>query len=349
METLLSPISDNRPEGADLAYSNFYESIVEARRADDPTLPQGQWAKTLKVADWGKVRQLCEEGLGRQSKDLQLAAWFAEAMTRLEGFKGAASGLRLTGELLLRFQETLYPKDPEERIAKLEWLNNQLGTALRQIPLTVPQHGGYDWYRWNESREVENLQRRGGTAFEAAIKEGKLTVDDFNKSARESGVDWYRALLGDLTDARTAYDELAYVAKECFEDDAPGFAEIREALDVCQDVARRLFELCGGRPDPGMHQSQPLPDASPNDPHLPDSQLRLSVPSGPITSRAGAIHQLREVARYFREHEPHSPVALLAERAAKWAEMPLEHWLKTVIKDEPTLKQLRELLDLRPD
>jgi type VI secretion system protein ImpA len=41
-----------------------------------------------------------------------------------------------------------------------------------------------------------------------------------------------------------------------------------------------------------------------------------------------------------------TPVALLAERAANWAEMPLEHWLEAVIKDQSTLGQLRELLDI---
>ena len=67
--------------------------------------------------------------------------------------------------------------------------------------------------------------------------------------------------------------------------------------------------------------------------------------SGPIQSRDEAVNQLREIARFFRDTEPHSPVSLLAERAARWAEMPLEQWLSTVIKDDVTLGHLRELLD----
>jgi type VI secretion system protein ImpA len=45
------------------------------------------------------------------------------------------------------------------------------------------------------------------------------------------------------------------------------------------------------------------------------------------SSRAQALAQLRLVAGYFREHEPHSPVAYLAERAAQWGEMPLHELL----------------------
>jgi type VI secretion system protein ImpA len=42
-------------------------------------------------------------------------------------------------------------------------------------------------------------------------------------------------------------------------------------------------------------------------------------------------------------------VAPLAERAANWAEMPLERWLASVVKDQGTLAQLRELLDFPED
>ena len=354
LETLLSPILGERPEGKDLSlsYSMLYQQIKEAKRADEPALDQGAWVVPLKVADWGKVRQLCEQGLRESSKDLQLAVWYTEAMTWLEGFAGATSGLCLTGELLRNFKETLFPHDPDERVAKLEWLNSQLGAALRQVPLTSPQHGGYSWYRWKESREVGNLQRRGGDDYDVAIKEGKLSVDAFDKSAKESGVDWYQKLLGDLAEADMAREELVRVMDDCFGgDEAPGFAEVREALGDCLDVAQRLFEFCGGTSDPAaLKNTQPLSEASANAQTSPGSLPRSSgFSAGSVSSRAEAIYQLREIAHYFRDNEPHSPVALLAERAAKWAEMPLESWLKAVIKDETILKQLHELLDFRPD
>lgn len=78
------------------------------------------------------------------------------------------------------------------------------------------------------------------------------------------------------------------------------------------------------------------------------SVQNLAVVSvGAIRNRADAVRALRDVAKYFRHNEPHSPVSLLAERAAKWAEMPLEHWLATVIKDDGTLAQLKDLLDIQ--
>ena len=70
------------------------------------------------------------------------------------------------------------------------------------------------------------------------------------------------------------------------------------------------------------------------------------APGGAPASRAQALEQLRAVADYFRRTEPHSPVAYLVERAARWGEMPLHEWLRSVMKEPATLAQLEELLGI---
>ncbi|HBF50973.1 MAG TPA: type VI secretion system protein TssA, partial [Massilia sp.] len=69
-------------------------------------------------------------------------------------------------------------------------------------------------------------------------------------------------------------------------------------------------------------------------------------PSGPLQSRAQALAQLRAVAEFFRQTEPHSPVAYLADKAASWGEQPLHVWLKTVVKDAAALSHVDELLGI---
>jgi type VI secretion system protein ImpA len=65
---------------------------------------------------------------------------------------------------------------------------------------------------------------------------------------------------------------------------------------------------------------------------------------GPIRTRADAIAQLRTIAKFFRETEPHSPVSYFAEKAASAGEQDLHTWLRSVIKDEGSLAHLEELL-----
>ena len=130
---------------------------------------------------------------------------------------------------------------------------------------------------------------------------------------------------------------------------APSLKELIQAVRACDELVSKFLERLGGF-GPGIDPSAATQP----------TQLRVQsvggqvafgnlapTTAGLIVNRSDAIRALREVAAYFRLNEPHSPVALLAERAAGWAEMPLEEWLASVIKDQSTLSQLRELLDVR--
>ena len=160
LDALLAPISAERPAGESLRYEQTYDLIKEARRADDPNLPQGIYATELKKADWSLVEQLCAEALATRSKDLQLAAWLMEAWVHLHGFAGAREGLALLRGLLEGFWEHLYPEiddDPgtQDQVrgglspgqafdalsVLLEWLDNKLSFSLKQLPVTEPNVG----------------------------------------------------------------------------------------------------------------------------------------------------------------------------------------------------------------
>lgn len=126
---------------------------------------------------------------------------------------------------------------------------------------------------------------------------------------------------------------------------APGLKDLRLAILACEELVGKLLTRLGG--------AVSLPSVSvvggneSGNETVSIANVRPIIAAGVIYNRADAVNALREVSRYFRHHEPHSPVALLAERAASWAEMPLEKWLESVIKDDGTLRQLRELLDIR--
>ena len=70
--------------------------------------------------------------------------------------------------------------------------------------------------------------------------------------------------------------------------------------------------------------------------------------AGPIATRADALRRLREVADFFRRTEPHSPVAYLADKAARWGDLPLHEWLRTVVKDPAALAMFDDMLGVEP-
>src|SRR5689334_1571308 len=98
LEELLRPITGDNPSGEPLRYTPVYDAIQEARRADDPNLGQGDWKRELKVANWREVGKIASEALATKSKDLQIAAWLAEALVKQHGFTGVRDGFWLLRE-----------------------------------------------------------------------------------------------------------------------------------------------------------------------------------------------------------------------------------------------------------
>ena len=119
-----------------------------------------------------------------------------------------------------------------------------------------------------------------------------------------------------------AVNELQRVVDERVGADGPSFTAAREALEnlVPASAPAAVEEV-----------EQTATAASPG-------------ASGPTQSRAQALAQLRQVADFFRRTEPHSPVAYLADKAARWGEQPLHVWLRGVVKDQATFEQLQEML-----
>ena len=354
LSALLEPIPGDDICGVDLSFSSAFDEIREARRHDDPTLAQGDWESDLKTAQWPRVKELCEAILGGQSKDMQVAAWYTEAMTRLKGFEGLTLGLQIMDSLVNDFWEFCYPchdpDDLDERAGKIDWLNSQIPLAIREIPLTDKGSGGYSWLRWDESRRIDNLGLKDQAAREQAIASGKLSGEQFDKAVQISGRAYYEKLHGRIQEAVVAANELAQRVDERFGRDAPSLKDLVQAVCSCAELVGKLLARLGSAlpqtvPSAALAQTTAMPGFQAGVTEAKHERA-TSMTVGLIVNRDDAIRALREVAGYFRHNEPHSPVALLAERAANWAEMPLEKWLAVVIKDQSTLVQLRELLDI---
>lgn len=335
---LLTPVSDTRPAGEDLLFSSEYDTIKEARRADDPSLDQGDWVTDLKTADWALVSKQCSTLLGKRSKDLQLAAWWAEAQTQLHGFAGLAQGYRLVAGLCDQFWDDLYPLaedgDQEQRIGVLSWLLAHSLQWVRKLPVAQSPQGRYglgDFEAARTRREGSNTP-----ALEVLEATRKATPREF-----------YMRLMEVVPDCREALSTLERSVDARLGNDGPSFTALRDQLEYLGDVVRRFARDAGVLID-GAAVEEPAS----NDEFAPvGSETAVTVssaplPAGVIATRKDAILQLRRVAEFFRRTEPHSPVAYLADKAARWGEMPLHVWLKKVIKDDATLARMVEMLDV---
>ncbi len=331
----LVPIATESPCGEDLSFSEAFDRLRELRREDDPTLAQGEWSSPLKRADWPAVLRLCDELLCQRSKDLRLAGWWTEAAWHLQGFQGLAEGLERYAALLQAHWPTVHPQSLEDgmepRLGSLDWLLHQVQQALRRVPLL---REGDQW-----------LDQNGLEAARRSLDSTGAGPEEWSRRVRRSDASALGLVRLAANRLPAAVQALEQAVDACLGAEGPGFAATRDAVAATVALVERLAR------ERGLESLLPT-DAKPlSGPSVAESggDRVQQAAAGAMLNRAQALGQLRAVAAFFRETEPHSPVAYLADRAARWGEMPLHEWLRTVMKDGAGLQQLEELLGVSDD
>jgi len=360
LEPLLAPLAEGAPCGEDMLFSDAFDRITEMRRFDDPSLSQGEWVTDIKEADWAGVVRESTELLTTRSKDLRLAVWLTEALSHTQGFAGLAQGYALTAGLIERFWEGIHPlpddgDDQDQRIGVLDWLLAQSERLVREVPVTHSPRGRYNAVDLSVAQALTQAMERNPGEADQLRSQAPLTQDDFDAARRDTPGVFFVQSAAAARDAFAALRTLEQAVDARLGMDGPGFSAAREAFEAVIDLLGRFAR------DAGVHAGDEAAVTTPRsgaDERIEPMDFAAAAeaaaaaatpkppagPSGPIQHRAQAIAQLKAVAEFFRRTEPHSPVAYLADKAARWGDMSLHEWLRTVVKDDGALAHVEELL-----
>lgn len=355
LDLVFQPISGEDPSGEDVRYSGIYDQIREARRADDEGLNMGDWKTEVKVADFRLVIDLAVPCLTSTSKDLQVAVWLGEALTRTYGFAGLRDSLKILAGLQDRFWETLHPQiedgDEEARANALSWADREFASSIKFAKITGGV--GYTYRDWETSQSlalpdnidslVASEQAALRQEFAQAEAEGKVTTDRWTKDVADTRRPFIENVNLLIEECWTAFADLNRIIDEKFDrNQAPAMTEFRKGLERIQQQVKKILEQKRSEePDPIDFEEAAEEGSDAGD---GTSQAGGGSRSGSIQSRRDALARLGEIARFFQATEPHSPVSYMVQRAVKWGNMPLDTWLQEVIKDESVLYSLRETL-----
>jgi len=354
LEKLMAPVSTDSPSGESLRYAGTYDAIEDARRSDDPSLPQGAWQRELKQADWNHVMILCLDALETRTKDLQIAAWLMETWTHLHGFSGIHQGLQLLIGLCESFWDDIHPRiedgDLDARLAPLLWINEKLPATVKRVPITQPETedgSPYNWQDWEAALQLNRLRQKDPEGARKAEAKGKLTRDKFLVSVSLTPIDYYRQLVLQLSQGIESTDELANLLNAKCGREAPSLGKLKGTLEeIHAFVAGFLKERGDEEGEPGTAEAdEESPDGSDN---LPlDESAPRTYASGPIKSRAEAYRRLAEAADYLSRTEPHSPTSYLVKRAVSWGNMPLNELLEELLRDNADRATVYKLLGIK--
>lgn len=358
-ESLLAPIEDDNPVGENLRYEGTYDQIKEARRQDE-ALAQGDWSRDLKVAEWPKVIQLATTALQKKTKDLQIAAWLVEGITkhdRLDRWAGLRDGLQLMRKLQELYWDNLYPEiDPDDdegpltaRANVLAALDERLGVIVNELPLTAGAK--YSYLQYQEAKQFDIPENLASLDFDQQEKfnalrlqaeaERRITGEDWRKAKAATNYEFisaHSALVNDCWDQMQALDA---VMDEKYARATPGLGglkksltEIRALLDILVKE-KRPADVSGGEDGAATGEETSAGVASGGG---------IAIAAGAIRSRQEALRQIEKIAEFFRQTEPHSPIPFLLLRAVKWGNMPFEMVWADLIKEGAALETMRETL-----
>jgi type VI secretion system protein ImpA len=348
LEQLLAPVSQDKPCGESLRWDPVYDEIKAARREDskDP-LEAGEALQ----ANWPLVIEKASEALARKSKDLMLAGYLCEALVRVHGFAGLRDGLRLINALVGRYWDGLYPltadEDLEPRAAPLVWLTEgdrgaRLPNRVRDIPLVPGGSDGeaYSWSFWKSRFPQPKGETEDSDAFatrQAVAAERAKLFDDATAAA---SADHCATTREDIGECQSELSRLGTLLDEKFGRAAPGTTALRQSLEECGALVRRILK------DKGVLEPEAGEEGAGVEEHEGAAESMGTI-SGPIKSRADALRRLQEVAAFFRQTEPHSPISYLVSRAAGWGQLSLEQLLDELVKDGAVRDQISELLGFK--
>ena len=343
LDALLAPISDVAPAGADIrtdtAPTSLYYRIKDARNAARAEERHGLFDTGASGASdhWRQVIEQAPAIIAGAAKDLEIATWLLEALTRQHGFTGLRDGFFLIDGLIEQYWDGLYPEPDEDgietRVAPLTGLNGEgsegvLIAPIRNIPITEGQATGvFSYWQYQQALEVHKLTDTDARAQRSSAL--GFDLSDIEKSVQETPARFFVTARENIEQALAIYRRLGRRLDDaCGVHDAPPTSNI---INILTDVLGAINHIARDRfPSAAPETTDVTADTRQTEDGIVDG-VAVAGFAGP--SREEAFRQLVEISNYFRQTEPHSPLSYMLDKAVRWGRMPLHELIGELIPD----------------
>lgn len=350
IDTLLAPISDTQPTGADARVEpeitqNYYtlkDARTNARAAERSNVFDNI---NSEIPDWLTIIDQAPQVLCEQTKDLEICCWYTEALIRQDGFNGLKHGFELIRGLIEEFWDELYPLPDEDgletRVAPLAGLNGSgaegvLISPIRNVKLTDSNgHDSYSLWQYQQALEIQKIHDENDR--QSRIDAAGFNLTDIQHSVSDTNNDFFITLVDDLHSCIEDYKCISNLLDEhCGLDISPPSRNIINVLEECLSAVKHLagevFETDNAIETDISSDSNEITNSG----NIPPNNTT-------INSREEAFKQLLRISDFFKKTEPHSPIPAILQRAVKWGNMPLDQLIQELIPDNSSREHYREL------
>jgi len=359
IESFLEPISEDAPTGSDIredrsANSLFYQikdARERARTAERNAMLENDGGAGA-VEEWRNVLDIAPKILKEASKDIEVVAWYIEALVRIHGYAGLRDGLTLAHVLADKYWDDIFPIPDEDdyedvretRCAPYAGLNGEgregtLIPPLRNIEITEDREmEPFAYWQYLQAMEIQKVADE--EAREERIASAGVSVDIFQRAIDASSIEFCQGIIADLESCLEAFQQLTATLDDKGGEFSPPSSNIKNILTEILGVVKHLSQ-------------DKLALASPSEAEGGDSEAEgtgavaapgtgASVTAGAVQNREEAFKQLLRISDFFMKTEPHSPVPYAIEKAVRWGRMPLHELMSELLVDS----QARETYEL---
>ncbi len=338
-QTLLSPIAGSCATGRCVKAAGVHRAIQEARREDDPSLPMGEWERPLKQADWALVCKISSDNLAHQVKDLQIAAWLAEGLTRQHATQGLSAGVMLLGGLLERYGSELLPVESDSHATHKANIVRSAGALMAKALKHAPIFGGDAELAlsWADKERADALAQLSDDEREAEAGPTQRHVHDTLKSTPSERLGQLEEDLGASLDAlqllehqvdrvfsaatrpgfgqlkAVAQSMLGYIHSELLKRGWRAPSRSSAATTTAVESVDMYGALARGTPSSG--------DIGTGGPTAAQVAAMTSSTADPLLMRQQAYAMLQQAADMLAQIDPHSPTPYLVQRAVEWGKL----------------------------
>jgi len=351
VEKLLNPISEETPQGNDVredrSPTSDYYTIKDARnaaRAAERSAIFGDEPDNDLMGSWRKVSSVAERLLSTQTKDLEVSVWYLESLVRIHGIAGLRDGLLVINGLVSSFWEGLFPLPDEDgletRVSCLTGLNGDGGEGtllapLRNLAIAYDDNGlgNLSFWQYLQARDVDHIEDEEKKAERIASLGYDLST--FTSAVLKANIEDIHKTIGTLEECVEIYASITASLRESCGVDAPPSSKITELLNEVSRTTRfiykeRLEQAQAAEQQNQVNEEEEISSSA-------ESQTNVvqlaGIASGKINNREDALRRLEDVAKYFRQYEPHTPLAPAIERLVVWGRMTVAELMMELIPE----------------
>lgn len=351
IDSLLEPISEESPHGADIredrSPDSHYYRIKDARndgRSAERSAMFDESADT--ITPWETVIDEAQTILKTQAKDIEVTCWLIEGLIRLHGYSGLYDGFKLLEQIIEQYWDNLYPEPDEDgietKVLPITGLNGESGEGtllapMRNTPLTEDYaEQPFTYWEYLQARNADQVKDDDEKA--ARIDSLGYSIQSIQNGVANGDSRFYTDLVGTLEQTQACYKSLIATLRTHCGNDAPPSSNINNLLDEILRTSQFIFaDKLIVEPEPT--EEAPVPAAGDNTASTQgatttQTATSMMVREGAIVDREDALKRLGDIAEYFRRYEPHTPIGPGIERIMKWGRMTVAELMMELLPDE---------------